>query len=125
MIKVKIIQVFGSYEDDYSATQTDTTQITDWEEIDPSDLYYVKLWLAEKNRTSYGSNRETHYAALVIPEVPIPVIKSIHEIIDTKKKLLEQATAKQKQARERAEATKIERKRKTFERLKKELAVEE
>jgi hypothetical protein len=122
MPRVKIIQVINNYDDAYDATQTDVAHLAGWEDISDADMGYLKQWIHSKNQGRYGSG--PHYALLMIPDEPISAIKSVQEVVDNFKIEAEKEEAKQKAARVRAEATKVERKRKQFEKLKQELGID-
>ena len=117
MPTVKIIQVFNHYDDEYQATDSDVAQVTDWEEISDSDLMYLKAWVRDRNK----NYRDPHYGVLLIPEKPISAIQSVKQVIDDYKKEEEKNEKKRKETADRYQATKLERKRKQLEKLKKEL----
>lgn len=122
MAVVKIIQVLEHYSDEFAANSTDIAQITDWETVPDTDMHILRDWLRQHNSNRYGGYKEgTLYALLIIPEVPISPVKSVAEVIENYKKENDKQELIRRKARERSEATKQERKRKTFERLKKEL----
>ncbi|SRR5258706_12822148 len=130
MPRVKIVQVFNhsaNYDDDgYTATKADLGELTGWETISEIDMIHLKTWI--RDRSHHGPYGQTwtvrspaDFAILIEPEVPVSVITSVQEVVDRYKADLDKQVKVKEAAAARYEATKVDRKRKQLERLKKEL----
>lgn len=130
MPRVKIVQVFNhsmSYEDEpYQASVSDLQSLTEWEEISETDMIHLKSWV--RDRSSHGpygntwTNRSAaDFAILIEPDPPVSAITSVKEVVDKYKADLDKAAKTRELAAARYEATKLDRKRKQLEKLKREL----
>jgi hypothetical protein len=123
MPRVKIIQVFNHNGDEYYADESDLADITDWEDVPQEDMHHLKAWILSKKQGYYTPTyrSEPNYAILIQPEPGVSAIGSIKEIVDKYKAEQERDAKRRDESAKRYEATKVERKRKQLEKLKREL----
>ncbi len=115
MRKVKVIQVFGHYVDDYDINYT--FEDSEWDEVSDETFEMLKNWIMHENqKPDYGSDE--HYYLLATPN-EIPIKKMVADYVEIARKE-EEEKAKIKEAKDKA---KLEREKKKAEKKReKELA---